>query len=156
MCRLADTGAGVPIVVVLHGTSCFRCPILVGCPAEPCSWRLYLGILCITKNLSYMRALRSHIGDGLWYNSGVQSTRDGARSFHRDTDLRRLSSRHRHVAEAGAGRSCPFGEFILWSRNIPSSYIGSTHRYLYFSQTRSPSFVTTCPSTAIQAVRKHG
>ena len=95
-------------------SSCSRYPILVGCPAEPCSWRLYLGTLCITKNLSYMRALRRRVGDGLWYSSGVYSTytRDGARSSHRDIDLRAFPCRHQHVAKAGDGRSCPFGEFI--------------------------------------------
>lgn len=117
-CQIVCVGSQIPVPVclllILHATACFRCPILVGCPAEPCSWRLYLGTLCITKNLSYMIALRRRVGDGLWYSSGVYSTctRDGARSSHRDTDLRAFSCRHQHVAKAGDGRSCPFGEFI--------------------------------------------
>jgi hypothetical protein len=66
-------------------SSCSRCPILVGCPAEPCSWCSHPCNCRFTKNLSHMRR-RVGDGHGLWYSSGVR--------YLRRSQV--LSPRHRH------------------------------------------------------------
>jgi hypothetical protein len=81
--RSSCVGSWIPVPVclllTLQSTSCCQCPILVGCPAEPYSWRSYtLACACFTKKpviLSYMRLPKRQVGHGPWYSSGVHYAR---------------------------------------------------------------------------------